>query len=124
MRPLSHCGALIDTTETCKVIFTTERMTSAKTGPAGEWSAVGWACWETPGVFSGLKLVPVSGGIWVKRGERNAVGRERLIPCPAEQASLSERAHRVFGKHMVNVEPQLTLFLGENRMRESFSNSF
>lgn len=31
---------------------------------------------------------------------------ERLIPCPAEQASLSERAHRVFDKHMVNVEPQ------------------
>lgn len=56
--------------------------------------------------------------------ERNAVGRKRLIPCPAEQASLSERVHRISDKHMVNVEPQLTLLLGENRKRESFSNSF
>ena len=99
-------------------------MTSAKTGPAGEWSTVGWACWETPAVFSGLKSVPVSGGIWVKRGKREMRLEERLIPCPAEQASLSERAHRILDKHMVNVEPQLTLFLGENRMRESFSNPF
>ena len=104
MGSLSHLGALIDTTETCKVIFTTERMTSAKTGPAGEWSTVGWACWETPAVFSGLKWVPVSGGIWIKRGKREMRLEERLIPCPAEQASLSEWAHRILDKHMVNVQ--------------------
>lgn len=67
-------------------------MTSAKTGPAGEWSAVGWACWETPGVFSGLKLVPVSGGIWVKRGKREKCGWKREADSLPSRTSLPVRA--------------------------------